>query len=215
MLSKCQDDKQTFKALVRRAIKTSTFLVFPAMACLAGVAKPLVAVLLTEKWLPSVIFLQICCFSYALWPIHTANLQAINALGRSDIFLKLEIIKKVMGAVLLIASVPFGVYVMVCTRALSGILSCFINAYPNKKLLNYSFSEQVRDILPAFLLSMFMGAVVLSLTLLNINWFLMMALQVVCGIAIYVAGAKLFKMESYGYLINLVKSFLTKKGKGE
>lgn len=214
VLSKCQDDKDTFKALVRRAIKTSTFLVFPAMAGLAGVAKPLVAILLTEKWLPSVIFLQVCCFSYALWPIHTANLQAINALGRSDIFLKLEIIKKVIGVVLLIAAVPFGVYVMVWTRVLSGIISCFINAYPNKKLLNYSFLEQVKDILPAFLLSMFMGAVVLSVTLLDINWFLMMALQITCGVIIYAVGAKLLKFESYGYLINLVKSFFNKKKKG-
>lgn len=210
-LATCQDDKVKFKALVRRAIKTSTFLVFPAMAGLAAVAKPLIVILLTEKWLPAVFFLQICCFSYALWPIHTANLQAINAIGRSDIFLKLEVIKKVIGIVLLVATVPFGVYVMVSTRALSGIISCFINAYPNKKLLDYSFFEQIKDILPSALLSIAMAVIVWLFTLLDINYFLMLILQVVAGAGVYILGAKIFKLESYDYMISLVKSFIKKK----
>ena len=89
VLSKMQDEKERFKATVRRSIKTSTYIIFPLMAGLAAVAEPLTRILLTDKWLPAVPFIQFCCFTYAFWPVHTANLQAVKALGRSDVFLKL------------------------------------------------------------------------------------------------------------------------------
>lgn len=94
VLSEEQDDKQRVKSMVRRSIVTSSFIVFPLMVGLAVIAESLVKIVLTDKWLPCVPFLRIFCFSYALWPIHTANIQAINALGRSEIILKLELIKK-------------------------------------------------------------------------------------------------------------------------
>ena len=108
-LSLHQDDRKRVKDMVRRSIVTSSFIIFPMMMGLAVVAEPVVEIVLTDKWLPAVPFLQIYCMSYALWPIHTANLQAINALGRSDVFLKLEIIKKAVGLVILGISIPFGI----------------------------------------------------------------------------------------------------------
>ncbi len=137
-----QSNRERLKQLVRRSIVTSSFVMFPMMVGLAACAEPLVKVLLTEKWLPAVPFLQFMCFSYILWPIHTANLQAINALGRSDIFLKLEIIKKVIGIVVLVFTIPHGIYVMVAVQPLNGLISSFINAYPNKRLLDYSVKQQ-------------------------------------------------------------------------
>jgi teichuronic acid exporter len=153
VLSSQQDNRPRVKDMMRRAIVTSSFIIFPMMVGLAVTAEPLVKILLTDKWLPCVPFLQIFCASYALWPIHTANLQAINALGRSDIFLKLEIIKKMVGLSILGVTVFYGVYAIALGQVLGGIISTFINAYPNKKLLNYSYIEQWKDIMPSLLLS--------------------------------------------------------------
>ena len=114
--------------MMRRAI-SQVLSDLPMMIGMAVVAEPLVRVVLTDKWLPAVPFLQVFCMSYALMPIHTANLQAINALGRSDIFLKLEIVKKITGLIILAISLPFGVYAIAMGQVLSGIISTFINAF--------------------------------------------------------------------------------------
>jgi teichuronic acid exporter len=154
VLASQQDSRPRVKDMMRRAIVTSSFVTFPMMVGLAVTAEPLVKLLLTDKWLPCVPFLQIFCASHALMPIHTANLQAINALGRSDIFLKLEIIKIIVGLSVLGITVFYGVYAIALGAVLSGIISTFINAYPNKKLLDYSYIEQWNDIMPSLLLSL-------------------------------------------------------------
>lgn len=205
--SNCQGDKVRLKAMVRRSIMTSTYIIMPAMIGLAAVAKPLTVLLLTEKWLPSVPFMQFSCFILAFWPIHTTNLQAINAVGRSDIFLKLEIIKKVLGFSIMVFSIPLGLYVMMIGSCLSAIVCSFLNASPNRKLLNYGYREQIRDILPALLLSVFMGLVVLLWTLTDMSSILILLCQVITGAVIYIFGSKLLKLESYDYIINMIKSF--------
>jgi len=134
-LSAHQDDTKRVKEMMRRAIKTSSYIIFPMMIGMIVVAEPLVKIVLTDKWLPAVPFLQIFCISYALMPIHTANLQAINAMGRSDIFLRLEVIKKIIGLIILGISLQFGVYAIALGQVFGGIISTFINAYPNKELL--------------------------------------------------------------------------------
>lgn len=207
-----QDYTERVKSMMRRSIVTSSFIVFPLMVGLAVVAKPLVLLLLTEKWLPSVPFLQIFCFSYALWPIHTANLQAINAMGRSDIFLKLEIIKKILGLAILAISLPFGIYYLALGQVLSGIISSFINAYPNKKLLNYGYGEQVKDILPSLLLSLLMGVIVYLVLYLGLSPFITMLIQILVGVIIYVGLAFVFKLECFTYLVQTILSlFKTKR----
>ena len=206
VMSEVQDEKQRLKNMVRRSIMTSTFFIFPCMAGLAAIAKPLTLLLLTEKWLPAVPFIQFCCFSYAFWPIHTANLQAIKAVGRSDIYLTLEIIKEVLGIAILIVTLPFGLYVMMIGNCVSAVICSFLNAFPNKKLLGYSYIEQIRDMLPAMLLSLIMCAIVLCVNLLNLNNIITMIIQVIIGGVIYILGAKLLKLESMSYVINTLKS---------
>lgn len=203
--SSMQDRLDNLKQLTRRAIKTSSFIIWPVVAGLAACAKPLVTVLLTEKWLSCVPFLQIFCFSYAFWPIHTANLNAIKAVGRSDIFLKLEILKKTIGILLLIIAFPRGVLAIGITFLLTDPISAVINAAPNVKLINYSFREQIRDIMPALLLSIAMGAVVLAISFIKLNVILVLIIQILAGICIYVGGAILFKVESFGYILNLIR----------
>lgn len=203
-----QDNKKRVKDMVRRSIVTSCFILFPIMTGLAVIAEPLIRVLLTDKWLQCVPFLQIFCLSYALWPIHTANLQAINALGRSDIFLKLEIIKKIIGLIILGISIYFGIYAIAVGTLIVGIISTFINTYPNLKLLNYSYKEQLKDIMPSILLSLLMGTVIYTIKYLYLNEYITLISQVCIGIIVYIFLAKKLKMECYTYLLRTLKDVL-------
>ncbi|MGO1469474.1 MAG: lipopolysaccharide biosynthesis protein [Tissierella sp.] len=212
-LSAHQDNRKRVKEMMRRAIVTSSFLIFPMMVGMAVVAEPLVKIILTEKWLPAVPFLQIFCISFSFWPIHTANLQAINAMGRSDIFLKLEVIKKIMGLIILGISLSFGVYAIALGQVLSGVISTFINAYPNKQLLDYSYKEQWIDIVPSLMISLVMGALVYSVNFLNIPAWQILVTQVGVGFVTYIGLARIFKIESFGYLITTIKQ-LVKSRKG-
>ena len=212
-LSAHQDDRVRVKDMVRRSIVTSSFIMLPMMVGLAVVAEPVVKILLTDKWLPSVPFLRIFCASYALMPVHTANLQAINALGRSDIFLRLEIIKKIIGIIILGVSIPFGVYAMAWGALISGVISTFINAYPNLRLLNYSYMEQLKDITPSILIASIMGGIVYSFSYLNVSVNLTLVLQVLVGAIVYIGLAKMFKIESFDYLVETMKQ-LIKSRKG-
>lgn len=205
-MSEVQDERDRLKSITRRSIKTSTFFIFPAMAGLAAVARPLTILLLTEKWLPAVPFIQFCCFTYAFWPIHTANLQAIKAVGRSDIFLGLEIIKKVIGIIVLVITIPFGLYKMMIGKCFTAVLSSFINAYPNKKLLNYSYFEQIKDIIPNLVLSIVMCIIVLLINFLRMNLVLTIFIQFVLGCLVYFSGAKIFKFDSAEYVLSIFRS---------
>lgn len=210
-LSTSQDERERMKAMVRRSITTSSFLVVPMMAGLMAVAEPMISLLLTDKWLPCVPFLRLMCLSYAFWPIHTANLQAINAMGRSDVFLKLEIIKKGIGIAALIAGLPFGVYVMVALKPVVSLISTFVNAWPNQKLLGYSLKEQWADLLPSFLLSAVMGVAVYRLSFLGLGAFATLCLQVAAGAVLYAGLAWALKVECFRYLLGTVKEWIGKK----
>ncbi len=212
-LSTVQDDRARLKSLARRSISMSSFLILPLMAGLAAVAAPLTLVLLGEKWLPAVPFIQISCFTYAFWPIHTTNLSAINAVGRSDVFLKLEIIKKCYGFTVLALVIyafrsPIGIAMSAFVLA---PLGSFVNAYPNKKLLNYGFIEQMKDFVPSFLLSLAMGSAVyfvgdILTEYLNLAPILLLGISVVAGLLLYLGLAKAFRFESLDYLIKTIKN---------
>jgi O-antigen/teichoic acid export membrane protein len=207
-LSAQQDNRKRAKEMMRRAIVTSSFLIFPMMIGMAVVAEPLVVIVLTEKWLPAVPFLQIFSISYALIPIHTANLQAINAMGRSDVFLKLEMIKEVIGLAILVITIPFGVYAIAIGQVVSGIIATFLNAYPNRRLLDYHYKDQFMDIIPSFFIALIMGSVVYTFNYLDIAAWQILVMQVFGGMTIYIGLAKIFKLESFGYLVNTLKELM-------
>lgn len=207
-LSANNDNLSEVKKITRRSISTSAFVLMPCMFGLAAVAEPLVKVLLTDKWLPCVPFLQLACISYALYPIHTANLTGINALGRSDIFLKLEIIKKCVTVLNILITLPFGIYAMAIGQVVSGFISTFINAYPNKKLMGYSYFEQWKDLIPSFVLSIVMAGIVWVMNFISIAPLLLLIIQIIVGIIVYVVLAKLFKLEVYNYFVNTLKGFI-------
>jgi O-antigen/teichoic acid export membrane protein len=196
--------------MVRRSIVTSSYLIFPMMMGLIVVAEPLIRILLTEKWLPSVPFLQLMSIAYAFWPISTANQQVVIALGRSDVILKLELINKFIGMLVLFISIPFGIEAMVISKIVVSFISAFINSIPNKKYLNYSFLDQWRDVMPAMLLSILVGILISTIKLFNFTAGATLLLQIFSGIGAYILLSRVFKLESFYYIINLItkKSFI-------
>ncbi len=208
-----QDDRVRVKAMMRRSITLLAYIIFPLMAGLAGVATSMVRFLLTDKWLPCVPYLQIYCFTLAFNPVHICNLQAINAMGRSDLFLKLEIIKKSYGLVsLAIAVFCFDSPIAIAlTGAVTVLISCFVNASPNKKLVGYSYFEQMRDLLPAAGLSVAMLACVLAVGLLPLPTILVLLLQVVIGVAVYLLLSAVLRVPEFLMLLDLIKGFFKKK----
>lgn len=212
-MSKEQDNKYRVKKMTRRSIQVSTYIMAPLMIGLACCATSVVTLILTQKWLPCVFYLQIFCVTYMFWPIHTANLNAIKAMGRSDLFLKLEIWKKVIGMLLLLSTMFISVEAMAYSLLISTLTSMIINSWPNKKLLNYSFLEQMKDILPSILLAVCMGAVVYLIGFLPVPTLPLLIIQVICGGVIYLLGSALLKLEPYVYLQGIIKPMIQKRRK--
>lgn len=208
-----QDNKQRIKEMVRRSMTVSSFIIFPMMFGLAVVAEPVVKILLTDKWLLAVPYIQICAFTYMLMPIHTANLQAIKAMGYSNIILKLEIIRKILELSILIFSVRLGVYAIAIGEVVTTVISLGINLYPNKKLINYGVKEQLKDITPSFFNSVIMAVIVYSLKFLSINIILKLIIQILAGAIIYIALSNIFNVSTIKYLSSLFKGYFKKSDK--
>ena len=209
-MSSAQDDSVRVKVMARRSIKISTYIMAPMMMGLAFCAVPIVKLVLTDKWLPCVPFLRIFCITYMFYPIHTANLNAIKAMGRSDYFLKLEIAKKIVGLGLLFSTMWFGVLVMAYSLLVNSVLSQIINSWPNRKLLNYGYLEQLKDILPGIALAVFMGFCVSLIGLLHLSNGITLLIQIPFGAAIYIGMSAILHLESYEYLLDMVRQLLKK-----
>ncbi len=168
-MSNEQDDRLRVRNMTRRAIQVSTYIMAPVMMGLAFVGEPLVRLILTEKWLPSLPFLRIFCITFMFYPIHTANLNAIKALGRSDLFLRLEVAKKIVGIIALITIMFVSVEAMAYSLLAVSVISQIINSWPNRQLLQYSYREQLKDILPNCFLAGAMGIIVWTVGLLHLT----------------------------------------------
>lgn len=208
VMSMQQDDPQRVKAMTRRAIKTSVYIMAPMMLGMAAVAEPMIRLLITEKWLPCVPYLRIFCITFIFYPIHTTNLNAIKAMGRSDLFLKLEIAKKIMGLAVLLSTMWISVEAMAYSLLLVSLLSQIINTWPNRKLMNYSYLAQLRDIMPSIALSAVMALAVSCLTMLGLNDLLTLVLQILLGVVIYLAGSVIFRLEEFMYLWDTIRNKL-------
>lgn len=213
VLSMEQEDVSRVRELTRRAIQMSSYVMWPVMMGFAACAEPLVRLVLTEKWMPCVPYLRIFCITYAFYPIHTANLNAIKALGRSDIFLKLEIAKKCVGFAMLAATMWFGPYVMAWSCLATSLINQMVNSWPNRKLLQYSYLQQLKDIFPSVLLSVAMGAAVLLVRRLQLPDLPTVLIQVPLGVVIYVAGSWIFHLEAFAYALAMLKDFFRKDKK--
>lgn len=206
-ISECQNDIERVRSITRRAIKTSSYVMFPILIGLAVVAKPLVIFMLTEKWVACVPFLQIACLTSALMPIHIANLEAMKAVGRSDLFLKLEIIKKVVLVVILVVVMRRGPMAIALSGIVASVLSSFINAYPNKRLIGYSYIQQVKDIMSPLVLSVMMGIVVYMFGVIDCNVVLKLVIQGSVGVLVYAGLSFITKNDNLQYILNSAKEF--------
>lgn len=210
VMSNVQDKREKVCDMTRLSIKVSTYIMAPLMMGLAATAGPLVKVLLTEKWSECIPYLRIFCITYMFYPIHTANLNAIKAMGRSDLYLKLEVTKKAVGMILLLISMNFGVMAMAYSLLISSVTSQIINSWPNRTLLKYGYLEQLKDIMPSVFLALFMGACVYLISYLNLSLWLILIIQVMIGAIIYIAGSCLLKLEGFTYLLGILKPYLQK-----
>lgn len=211
VLSAEQDHAEQVREMTRRAIKVSSYIIMPLMMGLAVCAEPFVRFFLTEKWLPCVPYLRIFCFTYSFYPLHTANLNAIKAMGRSDLFLILEIVKKAVGITALLLTMRLGVYPMALSLLATSVLSQIINAWPNSRLLNYSYLRQLADLLPTILLAAAMGACVYPVSLLGLSDIVTLVIQVPLGVLVYVLGSRILRIDSFEYLMSIVKKLVRRE----
>ena len=213
--SRVQDDRAMVKRLARRALKTSTFLVAPCMVLFAVVAEPLVRILLGEAWVPCVPFLQMYCIVYAMLPIQSTNLQVLNGMGRSDLFLRLEVVKKIMGVsiILFTTFVLRDLHAIVGGYIVSAVASTFINASPNREVIGYRYAEQVRDILPAFGLAALAAAAAWPLSLLGLPDAAQIALQALVMLVAFCVAARVLRVEEFEYLLSTARGALGRGGR--
>lgn len=206
VMASMQDNIKELKRFARKSLKMSSYVIFPIMAGLIGVAEVLVRVLLTEKWLQCVPFLQILCIFYATLPLQSINWQMLKSVGRSDLCLKLEIIKKILGFILVLSTMFISVEALTWSTAVFAIISMIINMAPNKKIIGYSMKEQFADIFPNFLLSLVMGLFVWELGRLTIfPDIILLVIQFFAGVLFYLAVSYILKMDSLITLMNFIK----------
>lgn len=203
-LSEQQDDRARVKSMMRRSTKSTALLTCPIMAGLFVAAKPLTILLLTEKWLPIVPFIQIMCVSNIFKPLTISNAEAIKAMGYSNIILKLEIIKKIVDVIILVVSCQIGLMAIAYGVALYNFLCIFINLYPNIRLLDYRIREQIADVFPSYLTAIIMALSIFWIGRLDMAPIFILLSELVMGAAVYVGLNYIFKIESFTYLYNFL-----------
>lgn len=215
VLSSIQDDKQRMKAAYKKVIKTTMLVTFVCMLSLAAIAKPMVLVLIGDKWLPCVAFLQILCFSMMLYPLHAINLNMLQVQGRSDLFLKLEIAKKTIAVIPVLLGIFIGIYWMLWGSVITGIIAYYLNAYYSGKFLGYSIWEQIKDILPSFCIAVCVAIIVYILSYLPLSHFVVLPIQLVCGALIVWGLCEMSHREEYLEIKNIVITAVKKVRNGK
>ncbi|MGY3055264.1 teichuronic acid exporter [Pedobacter sp. UYEF25] len=207
LFAKVQDDLPRFRTAYKQIMQIVLFVITPIIVIMAIEAKPLVIFLFTEKWLPIVPIFQIICFTGILYPIHLYNLLVLQVTGRTDLFLKLEIVKKIILSIIIFVSFFYGFYALLWGQLLFSIIALLINTYFAGKMLDYKIGQQVADILPIFALAILMGVAVyfLDVVLGNYSNFVRLAVTTIAGSAIYLLTASLFKSQ----VISAIKSILS------
>lgn len=193
ILCEIQDDKTRLALTYRKLLRVSAYLTFPIFVGISTLAKPLIIIMVTEKWAPSIPYLQILSFAFMWYPLHRINLDLLQVKGRSDLFLRLEIIKKSLCVLILFLSVPFGLIYMCVGLVISSILCFIINTYYVGKLINMELFQQLKDILPCIGYAVSMGGIILFCNTLFANLYLQLIVGALVGTAYYFTISTLFK----------------------
>ena len=213
VLSDKQKDICAIKSIMRRSIKVGNYVLLPVLCGLATVAEPFVVVLLTEKWIGCVTFLQIMCIVYALQPMQTSSLQVVKALGKGNLYLAIDLIKKAFGLVVLFITVFWyhSVMAIVVGALITELFSTVINIPINRKLIGYTFREQLLDIVRPVVATTIMCIAVWSVSFIEMNMLLQLVLQILVGVTVYWLLSVLTKDPTYKYIVSLLKSYIVKK----
>ena len=187
-------------------LNMATLVIFPLMIGLASVAKPFVLLVLTEKWINVILILQIICIAQMWYPVHAINLNILQVLGRSDLFLKLEIIKKIAGITILAVTIPHGIIAICYGQWVSACIGLVINTYYSGKLLNAGLFTQLKMYIPTLLNSLVMGAICMGVTKLlpEHEYTLQLVLGIAAGAIYYVASNCIFNRETVKELLELL-----------
>lgn len=204
VLSTIQDDKIKLKYGYKKIIKITMLISFTLMLGMAGAAKSMIQILIGDQWLPAVPFLQIICFSMMLYPLHALNLNMLQVQGRSDLFLKLEIIKKCIGIIPILLGIFINIYWMLISSVIVGFFSYYLNAYYSGSSLNYYIREQLKDILPSFTIAMTMGSIIYGISYLPLSPYIMFPSQLIIGFVITVLLCKITNLPEYHEIINII-----------
>lgn len=210
VLSQLQDDKERLKSGYKRIIKITMLVSFVLMLGLAAIAKPMILVLIGDKWLPAVPFLQILCFNMMLYPLHSINLNMLQVQGRSDLFLKLEIVKKIVGVIPLCLGIFVNIYYMLIGSVFVGFFSYYLNARYSGPFLNYSIKEQVKDIMPGFSIALLVALPVYAISYLPLNPFILLPMQLLVGLLIVLILCEKAGLEEYKEIKSIVLGLLKK-----
>lgn len=200
-----QDETERLEAVYRKFLKLSAFIIFPLMIGMSAVARPFIDIVLGTQWGFCGQLLQIICFAMMWYPIHAINLNLLQVKGRSDLFLRLEIIKKILGITVLCITAPFGLVVMCYGQIFNSIVALVINTYYTGKLINVGFIRQMKDLLPTILLSLIMfGAILLVNGFIEANMY-RLVIGVLVGIIVYASGSYIFKFKELQTLFSLIR----------
>lgn len=215
VLSSIKEDEGRLREGYKKIIKTSVYITFPLMIGLAAVANPLIRLIFGPKWINSIQYFQVLCFSGMLYPLHAINLDILQVKGRSDLFLGLEIVKKVIGllSIVIVLYFKLGIMGLVWALVINSYIAYFINSYYSAELLNYSTMQQIKDVTPAFIASIFMGIIVyFSEGILPNNNLIKLIVQTIIGLVVYVGASKIAKIEEFNTIYELIGSILKKLG---
>lgn len=211
VLSSIQEEPDRLREAYRKVIKTTMLITFACMLGLAAVARPLIIILIGDKWLPAVYFLQIICFAGMLYPLHAINLNILQVKGRSDLFLKLEIIKKTIGVTPIIIGAFYGIGYMLWGSVITSLLAYFINSYYSAKLIHYPTKEQIKDILPTFVISLTTASVMWGLSFWDISVYVLLPIQILTGALLALFIYEKLKLDEYLEIKQLLFSILKRK----
>lgn len=211
VLSSIQEEPERLREAYRQIIKTTMLVTFACMLGLAAVARPLIIILIGEKWLTAVSFLQIICFSGMLYPLHAINLNILKVKGRSDLFLKLEIIKKILAIGPIVLGIFLGIECMLWGSVLNSFVAYFLNSYYSADLINYPTVKQIKDILPTFCVSMAVAAVMWGLSFFRLSVYLLLPLQLLLGVSLAYLVYERTAFPEYLELRQVALSFLKRK----
>lgn len=211
VLSSIQDEPERLKTAYTKIIKSTMLITFACMLGLAAVAKPFILILIGEKWITSIGYLQIICFAGMLYPLHAINLNILQVKGRSDIFLKLEIIKKTIAVIPITLGILYGIEFMLWGSVVTSTVAYFLNSYYSSHLISYSTKEQIKDIAPTFIVSALVAFIMWAITLLDLSNYITLIIQCFIGITFATLIYEKLKLAEYLEVKQMILSFIYKK----